>query len=348
MSPTWRKAASVVLFCPIVADLEADYDYRICFVVRSPESRIFPNGYVFPGGTIENIDGESLKACAIREVMEETGILLGHPVQFVDRNYRSEFIPVPGSHSLEPLSLWISPEEIASSGKGGFETHFFVSFLADDTAIRLASADASEISAIEWLTPSQALSPGIKFKLPMPQLYMISEISACRRFQDLNIFIRRLNQGIFKYPFKPLRKTYSDQSFAFVLPGDSDHPEFTPLNGQRWEHRGIYAHSHANSPKNPSWSLIRSTELRDEAERASKDNRDWCHRISLSRICFAFSVVVYGRSNTKNLIKIYLLWSKVYTESSTMRTQRSDRTHCALSNRLFHHSSYLRAQISSS
>jgi len=140
-SPFWRKAAAVII-CARTQD-----HYRICFVARSAKSRVFPGSYVFPGGTLEDSDVEMAKAlggndtdatalriCAIREVLEETGILLTDPPKVVNGPNRRklEIDDLRNSvNSLYPIAVWKTPVELAMHAKGGFETNFFLTLPQD-------------------------------------------------------------------------------------------------------------------------------------------------------------------------------------------------------------------------
>jgi 8-oxo-dGTP pyrophosphatase MutT (NUDIX family) len=304
MAPSWRQAASVLIFHHTPSADEGQCDYKICLVKRSPASRVFPTSLVFPGGALEPsdrytvntldqsrmvINDMALRICAIREVMEETGILLSEPAQVVDNIEQlsgiSEISDLNRLTCLQSVSCWISPLEIANGAKGGFETHFYAALLDKDFPIHSASPDGVETTEIQWLSPSEALSAEVRFKLPMPQLYMISEVSECLRFSDLDKFLKTLRQGIFRYPFKPLKLALASNSLAFILPGDKEHPEYKPINGQPWEHRGVYA---AHEAREPSWVLIRSPELRDEARKASNHNEEWCRHVIKSNMCLDY------------------------------------------------------------
>jgi len=91
---TPRLAATVLLLAHSKSD---DFDYRILFIERSKKSSFMPSRYVFPGGVIDSSDRNfkvstnlttihvpnspdchAVRVGALREVFEETGILLAY------------------------------------------------------------------------------------------------------------------------------------------------------------------------------------------------------------------------------------------------------------------------------
>ena len=297
-TPTWRKAASVL----IVATSESG-GYEICLVKRSASSRLFPNHYVFPGGTIEpsdqdlarafsmkpeDTDSLTLKVGAIREVFEETGLVFaGAPRSYSARERERGIQPPRESFRaslarLSKFSVWVTPEDLASTPRRGFETHFYVSFLEGHQKVDV-EPDGTEISEVLWVSPGSAHFESIVPKLAMPQLYMLSELGRCSRHADLPDHIEMLRKGLFRYPYKPVRVPLSSNDFAFVLPGDASHNQYRSLSGEAWEHRGVYQ---PNDNGEYAYSFIRSDALIRAADRAGTIDTDWCkiHSDTLSRL----------------------------------------------------------------
>ncbi len=225
-----------------------------------------------------DLESTALRICAIREVLEETGILLGDNPKVLGKNERvllGSYDLSTGISSLQKLATWITPRELASNPKGGYETNFFVSILSGSPVLDDAAADGEETSDLQWLTPVEALNISLRPRLPIPQLYMTTELNTCRNHDQLPAFVKLLNRGIFRYPFRPRYAVIPNRGFMYVLPGDHAHDEYRPITRQRWEHRGIYD---SIGKDTPVWSLVRSHALRIEAGAAAIEDRDWCEQ----------------------------------------------------------------------
>ena len=289
--PFWRKAASVLIAAPSGLPGRS-FDYKLCFVRRAESARLFPRSLVFPGGKMEesdlalarqlareheDVDLMAAKICAVREVAEETGILLGHEASTVPIAERSNFPFTPRSlrsavDVLQPFCTWLSPEYIAASPQGGFETNFFVAILpAPPTGT--PAADGEEVTEIRWMSPADAVKAADDARFPFPQLYMLGELMGCHKRLLLASFVLRLHRGLFRYPFKPFRFNTVDDKCIFVLPGDHQHPIYRPIKFSGLEHRGLFE---GTDFRNSKWSLSRSDELVRIASSAGEADLDWC------------------------------------------------------------------------
>src|SRR3954468_21914798 len=74
---------------------------------RTPKARFMGGAWVFPGGAVDA--PEDHRAAAVREVQEETGIVLDDP------------------GALVPFARWITPPEVTIR----FDTYFFLAVAPD-------------------------------------------------------------------------------------------------------------------------------------------------------------------------------------------------------------------------
>lgn len=124
-----RVAATVIL-------LRGDADaLELLLVRRNPNARFMGGVWVFPGGAVDEAEGEgdaALRAAAVRELDEEAGITLSDAA------------------ALVPFSRWITPAEV----KIRFDTWFF---LAPAPAGAQPRIDGHEAVDSGWFTPAGAL-----------------------------------------------------------------------------------------------------------------------------------------------------------------------------------------------
>ena len=184
-----RLAATVMLLRGGAEQLE------VLMVRRNPEARFMGGAWVFPGGAVEAADGEGqpgLKAAAVRELSEETGIEL------------------PADAELIAFARWITPEAV----KRRFDTWFF---LAPAPAGAEPKADGAEIVGATWLSPAQALArqaAGELF-LVFPTIKQLQQLAAFASAQALLSHAR----GHEVEPVQP-RIVGSGESARIMLPGD--------------------------------------------------------------------------------------------------------------------------------
>jgi 8-oxo-dGTP pyrophosphatase MutT (NUDIX family) len=147
-----RPAATVIL----LRDGPGSGGLEVLLLKRSSESRFMPNVWVFPGGSLDEGDGEGLEglaACARREMAEEAGIEL-HP-----------------SAELVPLARWITPEVV----KTRFDTWFFIAAAPAGAEVR---PDGFEMTAARWVTPALAVEQAAseEFAVVFPTLKQLEAL----------------------------------------------------------------------------------------------------------------------------------------------------------------------------
>jgi len=155
------------------------------FMVRRHHQIDFAGGaLVFPGGKVAPEDIDLAQGCiaedplgsfrlaAIRELFEETGLLLAESVggatgasaEPMDR-LRTELVQAgidfstllerlgmrPTPEALLPFAHWVTPEMVPKR----FDTHFFLARMSGDAAL---SHDGGETVDSLWITPREALT----------------------------------------------------------------------------------------------------------------------------------------------------------------------------------------------
>lgn len=125
-----RQAATVIVL------RGGDRALEVLLVKRTPHARFMGGAWVFPGGAVNDAEGDddaAHRAAALRELAEEAGVAL----------------PDPGA--LVPFSRWITPVEV----KIRFDTRFY---LAEMPSGQEPIVDGEEIVDHAWFTPQAALA----------------------------------------------------------------------------------------------------------------------------------------------------------------------------------------------
>ena len=162
---------------------------------RNPASRFMGGAWVFPGGAVHGGDGEgqaALRAAAVREVREESGIELGDPA------------------TLVAFSRWITPAAV----KIRFDTWFFLVAVAAGTE---AVIDGGEVVDARWYEPAQALAAGEREELLLvfPTIKHLEQIS---RFDSADALLEHA-RGQEVRPVQP-RVVMEGEMARIVLPGE--------------------------------------------------------------------------------------------------------------------------------
>jgi 8-oxo-dGTP pyrophosphatase MutT (NUDIX family) len=128
-----RPASTVILLRRGGKHNQRGLEVLLC--KRNAEARFMPGVWVFPGGAVDEADGEGeagYRACAVRELGEEAGIEVSEP-------------------DLVAYSRWITPRIVPLR----FDTRFY---LALAPAHAPPKPDGSEITDAGWYAPKDALS----------------------------------------------------------------------------------------------------------------------------------------------------------------------------------------------
>lgn len=130
---TPRPAASIVLLRR--GGKHSQRALEVLLLKRSEEAKFMPGVWVFPGGSLDEVDGADeagLRACAVRELAEEAGIELAE------------------GEELVPFTRWITPELIATR----FDAWFFLALAPAHTP---PQPDGVETTEARWFQPAAAL-----------------------------------------------------------------------------------------------------------------------------------------------------------------------------------------------
>jgi 8-oxo-dGTP pyrophosphatase MutT (NUDIX family) len=141
---TPRPAATIILLRR--GGKHAERGVEVLLVQRNPAARFMPGVWVFPGGVVEDSERPGVadrepspeqeelahRACAVRELEEEAGIVL------------------PDGAELHPWSRWVTPEVVPIR----FDTRFYVALAPPHSPPR---PDGEEAVDAGWFTPQRAL-----------------------------------------------------------------------------------------------------------------------------------------------------------------------------------------------
>ena len=231
-----KPAATVML----LRDVDTAEGVEV-FMLRRTTSAAFAGGmYVFPGGKVDEADGDGdlgYVIAAIRECYEEAGVLLaidehgsmvtdGHPalthrqaVYDGDVDLRAlcdEHRLVPAVDDLVWISHWITP---VGEKARRFDTRFFVAAAPSGQSSR---HDDNETIASEWIGPQDALQRQAAGQLTMmpPTINNLEFVVAHRSTASAMQAARRLGRP---EPIMPrLRRDADGRIRGVSLPGDRD------------------------------------------------------------------------------------------------------------------------------
>ncbi|MCB9763640.1 MAG: NUDIX domain-containing protein [Alphaproteobacteria bacterium] len=247
MSSTPRPASTVVLLRDSSAGPE------VFMVKRSAKSAFMPHVYVFPGGRVDPddaavpaqggadnrdrmgiSDADAYMIAAIRETLEEAGVLLARgPLDPGDRDAvrlgERPFAALARARDwildLDRLvywAWWITPEVEPRR----YDTRFFVASVPRGVD---AIHDDHEVVDSAWWTLDEVLArfDAGALNLAPPTWITLHELSTFTRVEDA------LAAGRQRRPpaIMPRAKLNEDHSVSILLPGDPEHPSDTPVEG---------------------------------------------------------------------------------------------------------------------
>jgi len=176
-----------------------DRALEVLLLKRSTEARFMPGVWVFPGGAVDEGDGEDearFKACAVRELEEEAKITL------------------PAEEELVLFSRWITPEVVSRR----FDAYFFLALAPAHTPPR---ADGVETTDAAWFEPANALEAhgAGEIVLAFPT---VKQLEALVPFRTSDEAIDAHREATIEPILPKVIGTTEDN--RVVLPGDPDYP----------------------------------------------------------------------------------------------------------------------------
>lgn len=195
---TPRLAASVVLLRR--GGKHSQRALEVLMLRRSEEAKFMPGVWVFPGGSLDEVDGAEeagLRACALRELAEEAGIEL------------------PAGEELVPFTRWITPEVVATR----FDAWFFLALAPAHTP---PQPDGIETTEARWFQPAAALEAhnAGEVVLSFPTQTQLRWLAEFRTSDEAIAAYRERTLE----PILPKVIADDGAEVRVVLPGDPDYP----------------------------------------------------------------------------------------------------------------------------
>jgi 8-oxo-dGTP pyrophosphatase MutT (NUDIX family) len=182
-----REAATVVL----ARTSPATDDVEVLVLRRGAASRFVPGFVVFPGGSIDGEDAglaerwfgapdEAARACAVRELAEEVGLLLTGDGVIEARSVPNPWPSPPPVERLPQIGHWIAPDFLPTR----FDARFFGARF--DGAAR-AVADGSEADDAWWARPIDLLEGHRQgsVQLAWPTFKTLEALAGCASVDDV-------------------------------------------------------------------------------------------------------------------------------------------------------------------
>jgi len=194
MAATPKDAGSIII-------LKDPEDPKLLWVKRSSRLAFMGGFHAFPGGQLEKEDLETpvagcsgddamMRACAVREVFEETGVLLAEgtgqlPAAEIAEARRAL---AAGERTFRQIlaanHLAITRDALVAAGRWvtppfaprRFDTWFFLAWLPENQDVLV---DAGELETAEWIRPAEALATWQRGEIIMapPTLHIIRTLA---------------------------------------------------------------------------------------------------------------------------------------------------------------------------
>ena len=187
MSGEIRAAASVI------AAREGARGPEVLVIERSLKSRFLPGYVAFPGGATDDADtkaaelwfgstGEAPRACAVRELFEEVGLLLTAEGLGAGAARSLDLVAAdpPSADQLPEIARWIAPEDVPVR----FDARYYAVASSADVE---PTPDGHEASLAWWVSPASLLEEweGERRKLFWPTYLTLRALAACGSVDEL-------------------------------------------------------------------------------------------------------------------------------------------------------------------
>ncbi len=166
---------------------------EVLMLRRSPGSSFAPGFLVFPGGSIDEGDAglarrwfgtkaEAARACALRELAEEAGLVLGRSglVSMPGVAPGDPGFPAPRIEQVAEMARWIAPDFLPVR----FDARFFS--VAAPRGLE-PHANATEVDGAWWMAPADALRRQREgsVSLMWPTLKVMEALEGCGSVRDV-------------------------------------------------------------------------------------------------------------------------------------------------------------------
>lgn len=217
--------------------LRAGDPFEILMVRRNDRVAFMAGSYVFPGGRVDDADRPSADAQLLRATFRDlTDAEEGAYRAAAVRELHEEANVRITIDDLRPFAHWVTPENEIRR----FDTRFFLARMPDG---QTAKHDDGETTALEWLSPREAIDRFNRRELllPPPTYTSIRQLAPRTSIEDVFTWakarpIARIMPGFFK----------DGDVATLTLPGDPTFPtipdwevpeetRFVLRDGARWQ-----------------------------------------------------------------------------------------------------------------
>jgi 8-oxo-dGTP pyrophosphatase MutT (NUDIX family) len=171
----------------------------VLLLKRTEEAKFMPGVWVFPGGAVDPGDGADetgYRACAVRELEEEAGIVLG------------------AEEELVLFSRWITPEVVSRR----FDAWFFLALAPAHTPPK---PDGVETVDAGWFEPAAALAAQSAGELALA-FPTVKQLESLLPFSTSDEALAA-HRDVTVEPILP-KVIGSHEEHRVVLPGDPEYP----------------------------------------------------------------------------------------------------------------------------